>query len=55
MRPDLEQKVEVIFTACLFDPRYMDEHFTKQQIRTALETLTDEEYTHICSIMEGKI
>ena len=55
MKPDLEQKVEVIFAACLFDPRYMDEHFTKQQIRTALETLTDEEYAHICLIMEEKI
>ena len=54
MRPDLEQKVEAIFIACRFDPRYMDEHFTKQQIRTALETLTDEEYARICLIMEEK-
>ena len=55
MRPDLEQKVEAIFAVCLFDPRYMDSHFTKQQIRTALEALTDEEYAHICLVVEEKI
>lgn len=54
MRPDLEQKVEAIFAVCLFDPRYMDMHFTKQQIRAALEALSDEEYVRICSIMEEK-
>ena len=50
MRPDLEEKVEVIFGLCLFNRTYMDEKFTKDQIHTALEALSDEEYKKIISI-----
>lgn len=50
MRPDLEEKVEIIFSLCLFDHICMDEKFTKSQIRTALESLSDEEYEKIVSI-----
>lgn len=50
MRPDLEEKVEIIFGLCLFDRTCMDEKFTKDQIRTALESLSDEEYDRIISI-----
>ena len=54
MRLDLEEKVEMIFGLCLFDRTCMDEEFTKSQIRTALESLTDEEYARIISIKKLK-
>ena len=52
MRPDLDETVEMIFGLCLFDRTCMDEKFTKDQIRIALETLSDEEYKRINSIIK---
>lgn len=52
MRKDIEEKVEIIFAHCLFDSTYMDKKFTKEQIRTALESLTDEEYERICKVVQ---
>lgn len=54
MKPYLDEMVEIIFHLCRFDPTCMDETFTRKQIRTALESLTDEEYARIGKVVEVK-
>lgn len=47
MRSDIDKLVDKLFADCRFDPSYMDERFTKEQIRAALESLSDMEYEYI--------
>lgn len=47
MKKDIEQVTELLFQHCRFDPTYMDEEYTRKQCRTALESLTDEEYAQL--------
>ena len=47
MKEDIHEMAELLFSQCCFDPRYMDEEFTRQRCYFALESLTDEEYKYI--------
>lgn len=47
MRSDIDKLVDKLFADCRFDPSYMDERFTKEQFRAALESLSDMEYEYI--------
>lgn len=47
MKPDIDEIVELFFSQCRFDSMYMDEKFTKDRIRFALESLSDDEYHQI--------
>ena len=47
MRSDIDKLVDKLFADCRFDPSCMDERFTKEQFRAALESLSDMEYEYI--------
>ena len=53
MKEDIEQMAELLFQQCCFDPLYMDEKFTRQRCRLALESLSDEEYRQITEKLRG--
>lgn len=53
MRSDIDKLVDKLFADCCFDPVYMDEQFTREQFRTALESLDDMEYEYIRDKMYG--
>jgi hypothetical protein len=53
MKEDIDQMTELLFQQCRFDPLYMDEEFTRQRCRLALESLSDEEYKHFCTKLKG--
>ena len=53
MRSDIDKLVDKLFAECCFDPVYMDEQFTREQFRTALESLDDMEYEYIRDKMYG--
>lgn len=47
MRSDIDKLVDKLFADCCFDPISMDEQFTREQFRAALESLDDMEYEYI--------
>ena len=53
MKEDIEQMAELLFQQCYFDPLYMDEEFTRQRCRLALESLSEEEYRQITEKLRG--
>ena len=55
MRSDIDKLVDKLFADCRFDPFYMDERFTKEQFRAALESLSDMEYEYIRDKMYGPV
>ena len=54
MKKDIEEMSELLFKLCCFDPTYMDEDYTRQRCRLALESLSDEEYKQIIEKLKGK-
>lgn len=55
MRSDIDKLVDKLFADCCFDPISMDEQFTREQFRTALESLDDMEYEYIRDKMYGSV
>lgn len=55
MRSDIDKLVDKLFSECRFDPAYMDEQFTRKQIKTALELLDDVTYEYIYSKYFGSV
>lgn len=53
MKENIEQMAELFFQQCCFNPLYMDEKFTRQRCRLALESLSDEEYKQITEKLRG--
>ena len=47
--------VELLFQECCFDPDYMDEKFTRDRFKLAVESLTDSEFDYIRSKMYGAV
>ena len=43
----IEIMVEKLFKESVFDPKYMDEDFTKSQFRTALSSIPEEDWNWI--------
>lgn len=46
--------VELLFQECCFDPDYMDEKFTRDRFKSAVESLTDSEFDYIWSKIMGR-
>lgn len=55
MRSDIDKLVDKLFAECRFDPTYMDERFTRERFRAALESLDDMEYEYIRDKMYGPV
>ena len=47
MRSDIDKLIDKLFADCCFDPDYMDERYTRERFRIALESLDDMEYGYI--------
>ena len=54
MKRDIDYVADLLFKNCCFNPLYMDEAFTRQRCRWALESLSDEEYEQIRKKLENK-
>ena len=55
MRSDIDKLVDKLFAECCFDPISIDEQFTREQFRTALESLDDMEYEYIRDKIYGSV
>ena len=55
MRSDIDKLVDKLFADCCFDPDYMDERYTRERFRIALESLDDMEYEYIRDKMYGPV
>lgn len=53
MKEDIEEVADLLFKKCCFDPIYMDEAYTRQRCRLALESLTEEEYAQVRMKLEN--
>ena len=51
----IEELVELLFQECCFDPDYMDEKFTRDRFKSAVESLTDSEFDYIRSKIYGAV
>ena len=55
MRSDIDKLIDKLFADCCFDPTYMDEQFTRERFRIALESLDDMEYAYIRDKIYGSV
>ena len=55
MRSDIDKLIDKLFADCCFDPDYMDERYTRERFRIALESLDDMEYKYIRDKIYGSV
>ena len=55
MRSDIDKLIDKLFADCCFDPDYMDERYTRERFRIALESLDDMEYEYIRDKIYGPV